>query len=81
MASQNQVRSPIHLKDYVASTLVRYYRKVRVRVLNATRRDQKFTKGLYLAHREPATLVTSPHVGQGQNQESTPKLHDVIAAA
>jgi hypothetical protein len=65
----------------VARTLVRDRRVVPVRVLNATRRDQKLAKGFPLAHCEAVTLVTPPDVGQRQVKDSTPKLKDVMAAA
>jgi hypothetical protein len=56
------------------------HRDVPVRILIATRRYQKFTKGSLLAHCEPVTLVTSPDVEQPQVRDTTPKLQDVIAA-
>jgi hypothetical protein len=43
---------------YSARTLVRDRREVPVRILKATRRDQKLTKGFLLAHCETVTLVT-----------------------
>jgi hypothetical protein len=38
-------------------------REVPVRVMNATYRDQKLTRGPSLAHCEPVTLLISPDVG------------------
>jgi hypothetical protein len=52
-----------------------------MRVLNATRRDQKLTKGFPLAHCEAVTLVAPPDVGQRQVKDSIPRLQDVMAAA
>jgi hypothetical protein len=66
---------------YIARTLVLDCWKVPVRVLSATRHDQKLTKGSPLAHCEQVTLVTSLDVEQPQVRDTTPKLQDVIAAA
>jgi hypothetical protein len=51
-----------------------------VRVLNATHRDHKLTRGSPLAYCEPVTLVTAPHVGQRQTQDLSSKLEDVVTA-
>jgi hypothetical protein len=52
-----------------------------MRVPNATRHDQKLTKGSPLAHCEPVTLVAPPDIEQPHVQDTTPKLQDVITAA
>jgi hypothetical protein len=61
---------------YIARTLVRVHREIPVRVLNATRRDQKLMEGSSMAHCEPVTLMTPPDV-----EQPIPKLQNVIAAA
>jgi hypothetical protein len=66
---------------YVARTLVQDRQEVPVRVLNATHRDHKLTRGSPLAHCESVTLVTAPHVGQRQTQDLSSKLEDVVMAA
>jgi hypothetical protein len=70
-----------HEGIYIARTLVQDRQEVLVRVLNATHRDQKLTRGSPLAHCEPVTLVTPPDVGQHQDQGPSSKLEDVITAA
>jgi hypothetical protein len=58
---------------YIARTLVQE-RQVTLRVLNATHRDQKLTRGPPLAHCEPVTLFTSPDMEQPQDRHLTSKL-------
>jgi hypothetical protein len=66
---------------YIARTLVQDHQEVPVRVLNATHRDQKLTRGSLLAHCEPVTLITPPDVGQCQTQEPGSKAKEVVTAA
>jgi hypothetical protein len=66
---------------YIARTLVPDRLEVLVRVMNATRRDQKLTKGSPLAHCEPVTLVTTHNLEQPRTRNSSLKLQDVITAA
>jgi hypothetical protein len=66
---------------YITRTLVQDRQEVTVRVLNATYRDQKLTRGSPLLHCEPVTLVTPYEVGQPQAQELSSKLEDVITVA
>jgi hypothetical protein len=66
---------------YVARTLVQDRQEVPVRVLNATHRDQKLTRGSPLVHCESVTLVTAPNVGQLQTQDLSSKLEDAVTAA
>jgi hypothetical protein len=61
---------------YIDRTQSRDRLEVPVRVLNATCRDQKLTKGSPMAHCEPAMLVTPPEAEQPQNQNSTPNLEE-----
>jgi hypothetical protein len=66
---------------YIVRTLVQDRQEVPVRVLNDTHQDQKLTRGSPLAHCEPFTLVTAPHVGQRQTQDLSSKLEDAVTAA
>jgi hypothetical protein len=66
---------------YIARTLVQDRQEVPVRVLNATHRDQKLTRGFLLAQCEPVTLVTDGDMEQSQTQDSNSKLHEVMATA
>jgi hypothetical protein len=66
---------------YIAAAVVRDCQEVLVRVPNATRCDQRFTKECPLAHFEPLTLVTPPNVEKPHVQYATSKLQDMIAAA
>jgi hypothetical protein len=66
---------------YIARTLVQDRQEVSVRVLNATRRDEKLMRGFTLAHCGSVMLVTAPDVGQTQAQDPSSRLEDVIAAA
>ncbi|XP_023708055.1 uncharacterized protein LOC111864779 [Cryptotermes secundus] len=66
---------------YVARTLVQDCQEVPVRVMNATRRDQKLRKGSPLAHCEPVTLMALPDVGQPPAPGLKLKLADVTTAA
>jgi hypothetical protein len=59
--------------NYIERTLVPDRQEVPVRVLNATRRDQKLTRGTPLTHCEQFTLVTPPDVGQHQAQDLSSK--------
>jgi hypothetical protein len=65
---------------YIARTLVIDCQMVPVRVLNATFRDQKLTRGSPLAQCEPVTLVTTPDLDQPQAQEFSSKLQDITEA-
>jgi hypothetical protein len=49
---------------YITRTLDQDRREVPVKVLNATCRDQKLTRGCPLVHCEPVTLVTAPMWGR-----------------
>jgi hypothetical protein len=66
---------------YVARALVQDHQVVPVRVLNATHRYQKLTRGSPLAHCEPVTLVTPPGMGQCQTQGPGAKVKEVVTAA
>jgi hypothetical protein len=77
--SSPQARPPEGI--YIARTLVQDRQEIPVRVLNATHRDQKLTRGSPLAHCEPVALVTPPDMGQHQAQDLSSKLEDVITAA
>jgi hypothetical protein len=66
---------------YVARTLVQDRKEVPVRILNATRLEQKLTRGSILAHCEPVTLVTMPDVKQNRAQVPRSRLEDIIADA
>jgi hypothetical protein len=66
---------------YIARTLVQSRQEVPVRVLNATHRDQKLTRGFPLAQCEPVTLVTPPDLERQHDQESSSKLPNVTEAA
>jgi hypothetical protein len=61
---------------YIARTLVQDHQEVPVRVLNATNRDQKLTRGS-----PPGTLVTDHDMEQPQAQDPNSKLHRVMATA
>jgi hypothetical protein len=62
---------------YIARTLVQDCQEVPIRVLNATHRDQKLTRGSPLAHCEPVTLVTLPDMGEPHARDSSTKLQDI----
>jgi hypothetical protein len=49
--------------------------------MNATHHHQKFKKVTSLVHCEPLMLVVTPNVQQPHFQNTTPKFHDVLAAA
>jgi hypothetical protein len=66
---------------YIARTLAQNRQEVPVRVLNATHRDQKLTRGTPLSQREPVTLVTPPDLDRQQDQKSSSKLQEVTEAA
>jgi hypothetical protein len=66
---------------YKARTLVQDRQDVPVRVLNATHRDQKLTRGSLLAHCEPVTLVNPPDMGEPQARDLSSKLQDITEAA
>jgi hypothetical protein len=66
---------------YICRTLVKNCARVPVRVLNATYRDHKLTKGSSLGKCEPVTLVTTPDLDQPKAKESRSKLQDITEAA
>jgi hypothetical protein len=66
---------------YRARTPVQDHWEVTMRVLNATRPNQKITKGSSLTHYEPVMLMTPPDIEQLQVQATTLKLQDVTVAA
>jgi hypothetical protein len=59
---------------YIARTLVQDRQEVPVRVVNATHRDQKLTRGSPLAHCKPVTLVTPPDMGEPQARDLSSKI-------
>jgi hypothetical protein len=66
---------------YIARTLVHNCRNVPIRVMNATHRHQKLTRGSPLAHCEPVKLVTPTDVGHPQARDASSGLEDIIATA
>jgi hypothetical protein len=66
---------------YIARTLVQDCQEVPVRVLNATHREQKLTRGSPMAHCEPIMLVTDHDMEQPQAHDPNSKLHGVMATA
>jgi hypothetical protein len=66
---------------YIARTLVTDCERVQVRVLNATYRDQKLTRGYQIAQCEPVTLVTTHDLDQPRAQKCSSKLRDIKEAA
>jgi hypothetical protein len=60
---------------YITRTLVQDRQKIPIRVLNATHREYKLTRGSPLAHSEPVTLVTDRDMEQPLAQEPNSKLH------